>query len=92
MANVCKILLYRNEEPLACLLVSYFEVAFDRDMYRMSIDNKFFQFLKYTFVFKKNYVGKKDTPGARRNTKAQKLTLVELIAIIKEREQLADVQ
>jgi hypothetical protein len=51
MANVCKILLYRHEEPLACLLVAYFEVAFDRNMYRMAIDNDFFCFLKYTYVF-----------------------------------------
>ena len=79
MANVLKILLYRGEEKLACLLVAYFEIALDRDIYRMAIDNEFFEFLKYVFVFGKNYVGKKETPGARRNTKSEKLHLVELI-------------
>jgi len=85
ITNVCRILLYRGEEKLACLMVAYFEVALDRAMFRMAVDNEFFDFLKYLFIFRKNYVGRKESPGARRNAKAEKLDLTDLFKIVIER-------
>ena len=33
MANIVKILLYRDEQKLACLLTAYFELALDKEMF-----------------------------------------------------------
>jgi len=77
MANIVKILLFRGEEKLACLLTAYFEVALDMEMFKCAVENRFFEWLQYVYVFKKNWVGKKGGPAARRvnATKRERVTL-----------------
>ena len=45
MANIIKILLFRKEEPLACLLTAYFELALDREMFRAALGSKNYTWL-----------------------------------------------
>ena len=37
MANIVKILLFRGEEKLCCLLTAYFEVALDMEMFKCAV-------------------------------------------------------
>jgi hypothetical protein len=45
MANIVKILLYRGEEKLACLLTAYYEIALDREMIRAALNSKNYEWL-----------------------------------------------
>jgi hypothetical protein len=40
MATIIKILLYRGEVALACVLTAYYEISLDEDMIFSAIDNK----------------------------------------------------
>jgi hypothetical protein len=67
MANIVKILLYRGEEKLACLLTAYYEIALDREMIRAALNSKNYEWLQYVYAFGKNFVGPGNAPAARRN-------------------------
>mmetsp|Transcript_13249 Transcript_13249/g.20707 ORF Transcript_13249/g.20707 Transcript_13249/m.20707 type:complete len:228 (+) Transcript_13249:970-1653(+) len=57
MANILKILLYREEEGLACFLTAFYEVSLDEIMIKQAIENDHFVWLNYVWVFQKNYLG-----------------------------------
>jgi hypothetical protein len=62
MANVVKILLYRGEEKLACLLTAYYEISIDEEMIISAIDHGHFDWLNFVFAFGKNYTGVRRFP------------------------------
>jgi len=57
MANIVKILLFKKEEKLACLLTAYYELSLDEDSYYQAVDNKNFQWLEFVWAFGKNFIG-----------------------------------
>ena len=57
MGNIIRILLYRDEEKLACYLTAYYEVTLDLNMYIDALKNNHFEWLNYLWIFEKNYVG-----------------------------------
>ena len=56
-SNIVKILLFRDEEKLACLLTAYYELHVSKEMILCAIDNNNFQWLNYLWAFGKNYLG-----------------------------------
>ena len=76
MANIVKILLYRDETKLACFLTAYYELAVDEEMIIYAIEQKEFEWLSYVWAFGKNYI------GPRQNVKASRVDLVNLFAMI----------
>lgn len=42
MTNILKILLFKGEEPLACQLSAYYELALDDDMIFRAVENQHF--------------------------------------------------
>jgi hypothetical protein len=57
MASIVKILLFRGEQKLACLLTSMYEISLDYPMLEAAIDHKQYEWLKYVWAFGKNYIG-----------------------------------
>ena len=57
MATIVKILLYREEEKLACLLTAYYEIELRTDMIEKAIERNNIQWLMYVWAFGKNYRG-----------------------------------
>ena len=92
MTNIVKILLFRGEEKLACLLTAYFELALDMEMFKCAVENRFFEWLQYVFVFRKNHVGLKNGPGARRSNKTKLVSLLDLFKIVKSTYKVLSVQ
>lgn len=69
MATIIKILLYRKENKLACLLTSMYEISIDSEMLASAIKFDKWEWLEYVWVFGKNWL------GARRNEQfASKIT------------------
>ena len=61
MATIIKILLYRKENKLACLLTSMYEISIDSEMFAAAIKYGKWEWLEYVWAFGKNWL------GARRN-------------------------
>ena len=57
MATIVKILLFRSELKLACLLTSMYEISIDSQMISAAIDHKQYEWLSYVWAFGKNYLG-----------------------------------
>jgi hypothetical protein len=57
MSNVLKIALQKDEEKLACIIVSYYEVALEEEMVVRALANENYQFLLFVWAFDKNYIG-----------------------------------
>ena len=57
MANIVKILLYRKEEKLACLLTAYYEICVDKYMLSSAIELGHFKWINFLYCFDKNYLG-----------------------------------
>ena len=62
MSKLLKIMLYRGEIELACYLTAYYEIFIDEDMIKNAIRKNWYEWLKYVFAFKKNYVANKHYP------------------------------
>ena len=54
MGNLIKILLYKNEEVLACYLTAFYEIYIDKTMLEKAIIYDHYVWLNYLWVFKKN--------------------------------------
>ena len=54
MANIIKILLYKEEEPLACYLTAFYKLTIDKDMLQSAIANNNYDWLNFLWVFDKN--------------------------------------
>lgn len=54
MGNIIKILLSKNEEPLACYLTGFYEIYIDTTMLENAIRKNHYVWLNYLWVFKKN--------------------------------------
>ena len=76
MANIAKILLYKGEEKLACLLTAYYELSLDEDSYYVAVGSKNFQWLEFLWAFGKNYI------GSRRLQSSQTVNIKQLLEII----------
>jgi hypothetical protein len=63
MANIIKILLFRGEQSLACLLTAYYEISLDEDMLFSAIDYSQFEWLSHVWAFGKNYLGSRRRNG-----------------------------
>lgn len=57
MANIVKILLYKKEENLACLLTAYYEISIEDTYYYTAVENKNFKWLEFVWAFGKNFIG-----------------------------------
>lgn len=77
MSTIIKILLYRKEVGLACLLTSYYEISLDEDLIFGAIENNQFEWLSYVWAFGKNYI------GARCN-RGKKIVFVDVFSALKE--------
>lgn len=56
-SNIVKILLFREEEKLACFLTAYYEVHIFQEMIACAIDKGHLQWLNYLWAFGKNFWG-----------------------------------
>ncbi|CDW78613.1 UNKNOWN [Stylonychia lemnae] len=77
MTNILKILLFRGEEKLACLLTAYYEIAIDDDMIFRAVENMHFYWLQFVWAFNKNVLGPRNT------TDATPITYTQLFDIVK---------
>jgi len=59
MANILKILLYREEVGLACLLTVYYELALDELMIRQAIYCEHYEWLNFLWAFEKNFLNER---------------------------------
>jgi len=57
MSNIIKILLFREELRLACLLTSMYEISIDDEMLKSAIEYDQFEWLDFVWAFGKNYRG-----------------------------------
>ena len=76
MSNIAKILLFRKEEKLACLLTAYYELSLDEESYYTAVESKNFVWLSFVWAFGKNFI------GSRRNPRSNKVNVKALIEII----------
>jgi hypothetical protein len=74
MGNIIKILLYKNEEALACYLTAFYEIYIDKTMLEKAIMNDHYVWLNYLWVFKKNKILEK--PDEKDKRSGIKLTIV----------------
>lgn len=56
-SNIVKILLFREEEKLACFLTAYYEVHIFVEMIGCAVDKGHLQWLNYLWGFGKNFLG-----------------------------------
>jgi len=84
MANILKILLYRGEEKLACLLTAYYEISLDEEMIFTAVENKQYAWLNFVWAFGKNYL------NSRRMPNAKQVHFLQLFECIKKYYQRAD--
>lgn len=59
LTNILKILLFKGEEKLACVLTAYYEIALEEDIIYRAVEHGHFQFLQYVWAFKKNFLGQR---------------------------------
>lgn len=59
MAGVLKILLFKKEEDLACMLTAFYDLDLDETMYNLAIRKGQYKWLQYLWIFKKNFLGAK---------------------------------
>lgn len=78
MANIIKILLYKKEENLACLLTAYYEISIEDTYYYTAVENKNFKWLEFVWAFGKNFI------GSRRSETSTKVNIKALLEIIKK--------
>jgi len=78
MANIIKILLYKKEEYLACLLTAYYEISIEDTYYYTAVENKNFKGLEFVWAFGKNFI------GSRRSETSTKVNIKALLEIIKK--------
>ena len=52
-----KLLLSKEEEKLACLVIAYYEISLEQDMIINSVTLENFEWLFYVWAFEKNYIG-----------------------------------
>lgn len=57
MATILKILLYKGELRLACLLTSMYEISIDSQMIENAIEYQQFEWLSHVWAFGKNWIG-----------------------------------
>ena len=76
MANIVKVMLFKEEEKLACLLTSYYEMSLDEDSFYQAVDNKSFTWLSFVWAFGKNYI------GSRLIADSTKLNIKQLMDIV----------
>lgn len=57
MTDILKIILFKNDEKLACLLTAFYEIAIDDDMLFRALEKNNFIWLQYVWSFKKNFLG-----------------------------------
>ena len=77
MATIVRVLLYKGEEKLACLLTAYYEIEFKKEMITSAIEKDHLEWLKYVWAFGKNY------EGIRRSGDAEKIKFSALFKQIK---------
>ncbi|MFO0117562.1 MAG: hypothetical protein ACK521_08085 [bacterium] len=56
-SNIVKILLFRDEEKLACYLTAYYEIHIFSEMILCAIDKGHLHWLNYLYAFGKNIFG-----------------------------------
>lgn len=61
MQNIIKILLFKDEEKVACILTAFYELSLDEDMIFKAIENRHMAWLQYVWAFKKNFIGPKSS-------------------------------
>ena len=89
MANIVKMLLYRGEEKLACLLTSYYEISIDENMINKAVINNNYEWLRYVYCFGKNFLGVRRFPvdlecfPGSRATRASYLSIEKLFELVK---------
>ena len=76
MSDIIKIMLFKKEEKLACLLTAYYELSLDEESFYQAVDNQNFMWLSYVWAFGKNYV------GSRRQATSRKVIIKALLEII----------
>jgi len=59
MANIIKILLFREEIHLACYLTAFYEFALDEIMIKQAIDSDHYLWLNFVWAFQKNFIGER---------------------------------
>ena len=79
MATIVKVLLYKEEEKLACLLTAYYEIEFSAKMIHSAIGKDNLEWLMFVWAFGKNY------GGIRRCRGTKKISYKDFFKLIKER-------
>ena len=59
MTNVLKLCLLKDEEKLACVIIAYYEVNLDEDMFIKALATNKFTWLMFLWAFDKNYIGER---------------------------------
>ena len=77
MAKIVEILLYRQEEQLACLLTAYYELNLQSANLKTAVKEKQFKWLSFVWVFGKNWYGYRNRPKQR-----EKVIIKQLLEII----------
>ena len=57
MASIAKLLLWKKEEKLACLLAAYYKIAVDEELIKKAIELEMYEFLNFLWAFRKNIRG-----------------------------------
>ena len=79
MATIVKVMLYRKEESLACLLTAYYELALDKESYYYAIDNENFKWLSFVWAFGKNYLLSRNSESAKTVNVKELLGMIKLV-------------
>jgi hypothetical protein len=61
MQNILKIILFKGEERLACILTATYEISLEEEMIFKAIEYRHIHWLMYVWAFQKNYIGLRNT-------------------------------
>jgi hypothetical protein len=90
-SNILKILLFREEEKLACFLTAYYEIHLFEEMILCAIDKGHYLWLHYLWAFGKNIIGVRryNEHFGRTQEKVHFNRLILMIKRMKDKDELA---
>lgn len=57
ITNILKIILFKDEEKISCIIAAYYEFSLEETMIAKALSQDNYTWLMFVWAFKKNYIG-----------------------------------
>ena len=78
MADIIRLLLYREEEDLACYLTAFYEIMLQEDIIDRAVKTSKFNWLKYLWAFNQNIFQFNESRMNKNDQEDVKFTFIDL--------------